>query len=258
MRVLITSGGTKVPIDRVRDITNMSNGTFGSRIAHEALLAGHDVEFLCAKHSITPFTMTLDYSAEDAPARKRWERDLNAWGDFWNFCEAHRHQYQETRFRNYDDYSELLERLVAIGKPDMVILAAAVSDYGCMNAVDGKIRTRGEMALEMYPLPKLINRVKQWHPDCCLVGFKLLVGSTDEQLFEASMKSILENQCDLVVANDLRDLQANDHRLILVPKDRSVRVRMKSESEDPYYLAQKVMEEAVRCHEKFCSASPVA
>ena len=33
MKILITSGGTKVPIDRVRSITNMSHGTFGSRIA---------------------------------------------------------------------------------------------------------------------------------------------------------------------------------------------------------------------------------
>ena len=33
MKILITSGGTKIPIDRVRSITNMSKGTFGSRIA---------------------------------------------------------------------------------------------------------------------------------------------------------------------------------------------------------------------------------
>ena len=37
MRVLLTSGGTRVPIDRVRDIRNMSMGTFGSRIALELL-----------------------------------------------------------------------------------------------------------------------------------------------------------------------------------------------------------------------------
>jgi phosphopantothenoylcysteine synthetase/decarboxylase len=37
MRVLITSGGTKVPIDGVRDITNMSHGNFGAKIAREFL-----------------------------------------------------------------------------------------------------------------------------------------------------------------------------------------------------------------------------
>ena len=32
MKILITSGGTKVKIDLVRSITNMSRGTFGSQI----------------------------------------------------------------------------------------------------------------------------------------------------------------------------------------------------------------------------------
>ena len=31
MKILITSGGTKIPIDLVRPITNMSRGTFGSK-----------------------------------------------------------------------------------------------------------------------------------------------------------------------------------------------------------------------------------
>ena len=37
MKILVTSGGTKIPIDRVRDITNMSTGTFGSKIAIELI-----------------------------------------------------------------------------------------------------------------------------------------------------------------------------------------------------------------------------
>lgn len=32
MKILITSGGTKVPIDSVRSITNLSKGTFDSQI----------------------------------------------------------------------------------------------------------------------------------------------------------------------------------------------------------------------------------
>lgn len=32
MNILITSGETKIPIDLVRSITNMSRGTFGSKI----------------------------------------------------------------------------------------------------------------------------------------------------------------------------------------------------------------------------------
>ena len=42
MKVLITSGGTKVPIDTVRHIGNMSSGTFGAKIAFQLLELGHN------------------------------------------------------------------------------------------------------------------------------------------------------------------------------------------------------------------------
>ena len=42
MNILVTSGGTKIPIDRVRSITNMSRGTFGSRIADAFWTEGLD------------------------------------------------------------------------------------------------------------------------------------------------------------------------------------------------------------------------
>ena len=44
MRILITSGGTKVMIDGVRHISNMSKGTFGSAICKSFLEKGHVAE----------------------------------------------------------------------------------------------------------------------------------------------------------------------------------------------------------------------
>jgi phosphopantothenate-cysteine ligase len=259
MRILVTSGGTKVPIDRVRDITNMSNGTFGSRIAHAALDAGHDVMYLVAKHGKTPFSMNLNYGEATKLSRHRWEHDLNQWSDFWNWCEQHRDRYEEQRFRNFDDYSQLLEHNIQLGKPDVVILAAAVSDYTVTNYVGGKIRsTSMESAIGLVPLPKLISRVKKWHPGCFLVGFKLLVDSTEEELLAAAEKSIVDNHCEMVVANDLSDLQNNDHCLRILTADEELLTFRKSESEDPLYLARKVIERVEVCHGRFCSESPVA
>ena len=54
MRVLITSGGTKIKIDMVRSISNMSRGTFGSQIADSFLEEGWNVDFLAAKDSRLP------------------------------------------------------------------------------------------------------------------------------------------------------------------------------------------------------------
>ena len=55
MKILITSGGTKIKIDMVRSITNMSKGTFGSKIATEFLRYDNEhVTFLHAKDSKLP------------------------------------------------------------------------------------------------------------------------------------------------------------------------------------------------------------
>lgn len=43
MKILITSGGTKIPLDSVRHIGNMSSGTMGREIALAALEKKHEV-----------------------------------------------------------------------------------------------------------------------------------------------------------------------------------------------------------------------
>ena len=80
MKILITSGGTKIPIDRVRSIMNMSRGTFGSRIADaffneglKAFRTGNEhgtpiekITFFMAKGSRKPTLQSLnDETYED-------------------------------------------------------------------------------------------------------------------------------------------------------------------------------------------------
>jgi hypothetical protein len=72
------------------------------------------------------------------------------------------------------------------------------------------------MTIQLHPLPKLISSVRAKAPRCTLVGFKLLVDCSEDELVQASYKSIAENHCDLVVANDWRSLQRNEHQVLLV------------------------------------------
>jgi phosphopantothenoylcysteine decarboxylase/phosphopantothenate--cysteine ligase len=248
MRVLITSGGTKVPIDRVRDITNLSRGTFGSRIAQEALAAGHEVTLLRAEGSRTPFSSTLDFYGD-----RDLERASKRLTDLYNFCEKHRQRYVQFTYRNFADYHRRLERLVTGGsteparsQPDIVILAAAVSDYGVTNFFDGKVRSADNLQISLAPLPKLIGKVKLWAPNCFLVGFKLLVNSTPEELYGAAQASIDKNGCGLVVANDLRDIQQGDHCIMLVfpGKKEAATYRQSQKPDDPNYLARLVVQAA--------------
>lgn len=250
MRVLVTSGGTKVPVDRVRDITNMSNGTFGARIAHAALELEHEVCFFCAQHSRTPFSQNFDFYGNDD-----WERAINSVADLYNFCSKHQQRYTQVTFRNFTDYEQGLRLSLDAFSPDVVILAAAVSDYGVTNYMDGKIRSKKNQQILLEPLPKVISQVKRWWPECFLVGFKLLVESSEDELVAAARDSIEKNGCDLVVANNLASLQAGDHRVLIVgPKD----VESYSQSQrpkDPYYLARTVVRTATEAASCVMSSS---
>jgi hypothetical protein len=106
--------------------------------------------------------------------------------------------------------------------------------------------------------------VKTTMPEVFLVGFKLLVGSTLEELSEAAWKSIEDNGCDLVVANDLTDIKANSHKLLLVRPDvgggQICEPFQTPKDADPNFLARTVVERSIELWRKkeSCSASPVA
>ncbi len=90
-------------------------------------------------------------------------------------------------------------------KFDAVVLAAAVSDYGVMNESNEKIRSKDNLTIQLYPLPKIINRIKRYQPETFLVGFKMFVGASSVKLYEQARKSIKENNCDLVIANNWKE-----------------------------------------------------
>lgn len=241
MRVLLTSGGTRVPIDRVRHIGNMSRGTFGSRIALELLrlndrLAHHPIDalhFLHAKESRLPFGISADLSSDAhggvLDEVTRVAREFRLIG----------RPLKQHEFSDFQEYEGMLARLCFAHKPHVVILAAAVSDFLVRNYVDGKVRTGDGLEIELRPAPKLISMIKPVHPECKLVGFKLLVDSTDDELEAAARESIERNGCDLVVANDLRDIREGKHRVMMVRPGFDADV-YEQDSGDPMFLARIV------------------
>jgi phosphopantothenoylcysteine synthetase/decarboxylase len=210
MQILITSGGTKVPIDPVRDITNMSHGTFGSQIAHAALEAGAHVHYMISKGGRTPFSITSDFYQN-----KDWTGALNDFARVHNFANAHNGKYHEYPYRDLAEYAEALEANVKYIKPEVVILAAAVSDYYVLNPCAAKIRDPEQLTVELAPAPKLIRMVKQWCPTTFLVGFKLLVDQTDD-LVSAMVEQVAKSNCDMVVGNDLSAIKAGRHEIMIL------------------------------------------
>src|SRR5437899_9099274 len=98
MNILVTAGNTQTPIDQVRCITNIFSGRTGAQIATAAHRRGHTVTLLTSHPEVI---------RKDAPA-ERWT----------------------TRsYRTFDDLHALMGELVPGNRFDVLIHAAAVSDF---------------------------------------------------------------------------------------------------------------------------------
>lgn len=211
MRILITSGGTTVPIDPVRYISNSSTGKFGADLARSALLANAEVIYLTSTLGKSPFSCNIDFYSST-----HWDDQFKSLNEF---CAQYRHHYQEYRYQHFQEYAELLQTLIEKQQPDIIILAAAVSDYLVSNYSDKKVRSKENLTLHFQTAPKLIHFVRQWAEKSFIVGFKLLVDATDSELVIAAKDSIAKNNIDLVVANDLSSIKRGAHEIILVERD---------------------------------------
>ena len=136
MKILITSGGTKVPIDSVRHIGNFSTGRYGSEIADSLIpdLTNSDGKliFFHEKGSKLPISV-------NSPNSVRIE---------------------------YKDYFEYLhvKDIIKDEQPDIIISAAAVSDYIVKDAVTGKISSDNEdLTITLTKAEKVISTVSYTH-----------------------------------------------------------------------------------------------
>ena len=86
---------------------------------------------------------------------------------------------------------------------DLVIHAAAVSDYSLAKSAGGKINSDQEkLVIELIKNPKLIDQIKKRSPKSQLVGFKL-TSTTDQAAIQKKIDGLFEKaHCDFVVHND--------------------------------------------------------
>ena len=215
MKILVTSGGTSEAIDSVRSITNHSTGRLGKIITETLLATGHEVCLITTRNALKP--------------------------------EPHPH-LTILEIKNTNDL--LLKMKERVQDYQVLIHSMAVSDYspvymtGLEEVQDSsnledflskqnhqtKISSNDEVqVLFLKKTPKIISLVKEWNPSIHLIGFKLLVDVTEDHLIEVARQSLVKNQADLIIANDLTQISANQHRAIFVEKDQLQTVQTKEE-----------------------------
>lgn len=173
LKVLVTGGGTSEAIDDVRVITNKSTGKTAAFICDRLAEAGVDVTYVKAQTAVDS-SMAL----------------------------------RKVSYQSFQDLQTALKTELANEKYDMVIHAAAVSDYS-PEAQTGKINSDAdEITLKLKRNPKIISLIKQWAPDTKLVGFKL-TSKIDEKSIQEKVDKLFEAaKCDLVVQNEWSDIQS--------------------------------------------------
>ncbi|MCD6540043.1 MAG: hypothetical protein J7K37_05030 [Candidatus Omnitrophica bacterium] len=191
IRVLVTAGPTWMRIDRVRILTNLFSGRTGFLIA----------KFL--KEKGFPVTLLL------GPARFMPEaKGLNL-----------------IRFKYFEELRRLIKKELKDRSYKVVIHSAAVSDYKPLKVYKGKISSsQDKLLIELKPAPKIIKEIRKLRPDIYLIQFKLEAGKTKNKLIDRAYRSLLENNSDLVIANDLKDIRNSNYRAYLVDREKNVEV----------------------------------
>lgn len=178
-KLLITSGPTRAPLDAIRYITNKSTGRLGALIAEEALRRGAHVTFVHGRPSQVPVV------------RGR----------------AHDH-LTFSSVETVDDLIEVFRREIPKGY-DAVIHPMAVLDFAPTEVRPAKTGSEvKEWVIRLVPTPKAIKLVKELAPQTFLVGFKLEVGKALPELRAIALEFLRKNSCDLVIANDLREIES--------------------------------------------------
>jgi phosphopantothenoylcysteine synthetase/decarboxylase len=217
MKILITSGGTKVNIDPVRHIGNMSSGTMGKNIALSALSKGHHVTFLTSKEGKTPFSVNLDL---ENMTLKEYDSALET---LKKNHTLYRHNYEQFTYDTYDDYEKLLLGSLdwVWANYDAIVLCAAVSDYTVEYSKD-KMKSADAMSIPLIPTKKLIPEVIKRKKNAKVIGFKLLNHVEFDVMKETCSNYIDKYGLDMIVGNDLWHLKHGHYYNLLMFADKSI------------------------------------
>lgn len=191
--VLITSGGTLEKWDRVRGHTNLSKGSMGCYLAEAALEAGANVLYM---HG---------YFAQ-LPANKDKMRTI--------------------RFEGIEDLGEKVRHAVQEEHVDIVIMAAAGSDWlidkvydqsGNLMEEAGKMPSDEPPIIHFKKAPKVLGQIKGWQPKVTLVGFKLEATDDEEFLLSRARLRMESANAQFMVANSSQSLYGGNEPHWIVP-----------------------------------------
>lgn len=189
-RALVSGGAMTLPVDAVRSIVNTSSGRTAAATVAALLDAGWSVTYLAHQSA----------SVQD--------------------CEGAR----ILRYSTFADFEAILRQQLAADDFDLVVHAAAVSDYYlAAGGTAAKQETGDSFSLQLAPNPKLLPQVKEMaagsgRKEPFVIGFKLTVHQNEQEGRARALSYFRDGRVDLVIWNDLDGVSGEQHAFsILAP-----------------------------------------
>ena len=205
MKILVTSGGTSEAIDRVRSITNHSTGHLGLVITEALIKAGHEVCLITTSQAVKPASHPNLKIIEIKNTLDLLEEMRNLVKDYQVLIHS----------MAVSDYTP-----VYMTSLDEVQASQDLSKFLTKQNTESKISSKEDaQILFLKKNPKIISLVKEWNPKIHLIGFKLLVDVTKDHLIDVARESLNKNRADIIVANDLTQINSEQHLACLVEKN---------------------------------------
>ena len=214
MRILVTAGPTREPLDPVRYLGNRSSGRMGYAVAAAFAAAGHHVLLVSGPTHI----------------------DVPAGVDFLPV---------ETAAEMFDAVARHLDR------SEIAVFAAAVADFTPARPEPEKIKKSGTvLTLELVPTRDILGSARD--PlgfTGTLVGF---AAETSDVLENARAK-LTRKKCDLVVANDVSapgiGFDSHENEVTLVWPEAGEPLERASKHEIATIIVEKVLARHTRRHQ---------
>ena len=179
--VVVTAGGTREPLDAVRFVGNRSSGRMGVAIAEEAKARGAEVTLIASNLTVPP---PPGIETVDASRAEDVEREVRARAD-----------------------------------ADVIVMAAAVSDYRPLERVGGKrAKSPATWTVELEPTTDVLAGIGEDRREGqVLVGFAAEHG---EDALSRAREKLARKNANLIVFNDVSrsdiGFEAEENEVVLI------------------------------------------
>ena len=206
MKVLITAGPTREPLDPVRFLTNRSSGKMGYTLAGAFIHEGHSVLLVSG-----PTALDVPENVDFIPV--------------------------ETAAEMHEVVSK------HIGRMDIAVFAAAVADYTPATVEPQKLKkSAAALTLELVRTADILGSAReQFGFTGTLVGF----AAETENLESNAREKLTRKHCDLIIANDVSQpgigFDSDSNQVLLIYPDRTEALPFASKHELSLQLVDAII-----------------